>query len=78
MPASKIGRDRLVLERSGERLTLDNAVLCDRHRDEYAAVYTRFAVLIDRDQSDVDATPLRHVIEAFDADETTVAASFSC
>ncbi len=58
-------RGMLLLDRSGERLAFNGALLLDRPQREYEAVYSRFAALIGNGESDVDVTPLAHVAEAF-------------
>ncbi|MBB4120952.1 Gfo/Idh/MocA family protein [Martelella radicis] len=71
-------RGMLLLDRSGERLAFNGALLLDRPQREYEAVYSRFAALIGSGESDVDATPLGHVGEAFATAEQKTTEPFFC
>jgi D-galactose 1-dehydrogenase len=55
----------LRLSQGGARLDLDGRVLVDAAEGEYAAIYRRFADLIARGISEVDARPFQLVADAF-------------
>ncbi len=55
----------LKLSRGGARLEIDGHLMVDEQPAEYEAIYAHFAVLLARQQSDVDAVPLRLVADAF-------------
>lgn len=71
-------RGMLLLDRSGERLAFNGALLLDRRQREYEAVYSRFAALIGSGESDVDAIPLRHVEEALSTAVRKTTGPFFC
>ena len=58
-------RERLLLSRGGDRLTLDGRDVPIAGTAEYPALYARFAELIATGRSDVDSTPLELVADAF-------------
>jgi len=55
----------LVLSSGGARLAHDGRLLVEEKEAEYPAIYRRFVELIGTGSSDVDATPLQHVADAF-------------
>ena len=55
----------LQLSRGGAALAIDGVEQPVEPEGEYAALYARFAALIDAGQSDADASPLRTVADAF-------------
>lgn len=55
----------LVLSSGGARLAHDGRALVAEKEAEYPAIYRRFVELIAAGASDVDATPLQHVADAF-------------
>ena len=71
-------RGMLLLDRSGERLAFNDALLLDRRQREYEAVYGRFAALIGSGEGDIDAIPLRHVEEAFSTAVRKTTEPFFC
>lgn len=52
------------LFKGGAALSVDGNVIADVKMEEYHRIYRRFAELLDRRQSDVDAAPLRLVADA--------------
>lgn len=56
---------RLLLAEGGTRLTIDGVERVAEPETEYPRLYRRFAELIERGVSDVDASPLRIVADAF-------------
>lgn len=56
---------RLVLSEGGARLSVDGAERMREPEREYPRLYRRFAELVAARQSDVDASPLRIVADAF-------------
>lgn len=56
---------RLQLLDGGARLTIDDELVVDGEKQEYAGVYARFARLIDAGEQEVDIRPFRHVADAF-------------
>jgi D-galactose 1-dehydrogenase len=56
---------RLRISRGGGELRIDNVLVISGPKQEYRAIYQRFAQLIDAGRSDVDAAPLRLVADAF-------------
>lgn len=56
---------RLLLERGGTRLTVDGVMITDEADQEYRRIYARFAELLARGESDVDAAPLAVVADCF-------------
>lgn len=55
----------LVLSHGGNALTVDGAALPAEVEREYPALYSRFAQLIAKSETDVDLAPLRLVADAF-------------
>ena len=55
----------LKLESGGRRLLINDQLTLEHGDGEYAAMYDHFADLLDRHQSDVDATPLRLMSDVF-------------
>ncbi|SFI79254.1 Gfo/Idh/MocA family protein [Caulobacter sp. UNC279MFTsu5.1] len=55
----------LRLSHGGARLWIDGALVHEQPEAEYPGLYARFAELIAAGASDVDITPLRHVVDAF-------------
>jgi D-galactose 1-dehydrogenase len=55
----------LKLERGGRTLRINGEVVLEHGDEEYAAIYDRFADLLDARQSDVDAAPLRLMSDVF-------------
>lgn len=53
------------LENGGRKLTVDGEVVLEHGDAEYAAMYERFADLLEARQSDVDAAPLRLMADVF-------------
>lgn len=53
------------LENGGRKLSVDGAVIIEHGDHEYAAMYDRFAGLLERRESDVDAAPLRLMADVF-------------
>ncbi|MEP7454420.1 Gfo/Idh/MocA family oxidoreductase [Phyllobacterium sp. SB3] len=56
---------QMVLVDGGSKLTIDGKSVEVPEQSEYAALYHRFANLINERRSDVDIAPLRHVADAF-------------
>jgi D-galactose 1-dehydrogenase len=56
---------RMVLAQGGSVLTVNDVAVPVPSDAEYAALYRRFADLINERTSDVDLTPLQHVADAF-------------
>jgi D-galactose 1-dehydrogenase len=54
----------LELERGGARLLIDGQSVVDEPEREYQGVYGHFHSLLERGESDMDITPLRHVADA--------------
>jgi D-galactose 1-dehydrogenase len=57
--------DDLKLERGGRTLRINGEVVLEHGDEEYAGIYDRFADLLDKRQSDVDAAPLRLMSDVF-------------
>jgi D-galactose 1-dehydrogenase len=57
--------DELHLQNGGAMLTVNGALVAKGNRDEYEAIYQRFADLLRDGVSDVDGAPLRLVADAF-------------
>ncbi|WP_297105935.1 Gfo/Idh/MocA family oxidoreductase [uncultured Devosia sp.] len=55
----------LKLERGGRTLKINGEVVLEHGDEEYAGIYDRFADLLDKRQSDVDAAPLRLMSDVF-------------
>lgn len=55
----------LKLERGGRTLRINGEVVLEHGDEEYAGIYDRFADLLDKRQSDVDAAPLRLMSDVF-------------
>lgn len=55
----------VLLEGGGRSLTVNGELLLKHGDGEYAAMYERFARLLDRHESDVDAAPLRLMSDVF-------------
>jgi len=55
----------LKLERGGRTLRINGEVVLEHDDEEYAGIYDRFADLLDKRQSDVDAAPLRLMSDVF-------------
>jgi D-galactose 1-dehydrogenase len=55
----------LVLSKGGSELTIDGVVQETAPEAEYRGLYDRFASLVADGVSDVDASPLRHVADAY-------------
>jgi D-galactose 1-dehydrogenase len=53
------------LEDGGRRLTINGELILEHGDVEYAGIYDRFADLLDRQESDVDAAPLRLMSDVF-------------
>jgi D-galactose 1-dehydrogenase len=53
------------LEGGGRRLTINGELILEHGDVEYAGIYDRFADLLDRQESDVDAAPLRLMSDVF-------------
>jgi D-galactose 1-dehydrogenase len=53
------------LEDGGRRLTINGELILEHGDVEYAGIYDRFADLLDRHESDVDAAPLRLMSDVF-------------
>lgn len=56
---------RLVLSKGGSELAINGEAQSLPPEAEYAGLYDRFAALIRQGESDVDASPLRHVADAY-------------
>lgn len=57
--------DEVKLENGGRKLSVNGAVVLEHGDAEYAGIYDRFADLLDRHESDVDAAPLRLMSDVF-------------
>lgn len=55
---------RARLFKGGAALSVEDQVVVDVKMEEYQRIYRRFAELLDRRQSDVEATPLRLIADA--------------
>lgn len=55
----------MVLAEGGAKLTINGEPKVSEPEQEYAALYRRFAEIIEAGRSDVDLSPLRHVADAF-------------
>jgi D-galactose 1-dehydrogenase len=55
----------LLLSSGGSKMAVDGVLTHEGAEREYPELYARFAELIEAGQSDVDASPLRHVADAF-------------
>jgi D-galactose 1-dehydrogenase len=53
------------LESGGRRLTINGELILEHGDVEYAGIYDRFADLLERHESDVDAAPLRLMSDVF-------------
>ena len=60
---TQCGHDLALLD-SGGRLEIDGAVVLQTTRHEYPMLYTRFADLVRRGQSDIDLAPLKITLDA--------------
>lgn len=67
---------RLVLSLGGGKLSIGGEVVGEAAEQEYAGLYRRFADLIRTVRSDVDVSPLRHVLDAFDRGRRETVESF--
>ena len=56
---------QLKLENGGRKLTIDGELIIEHGDEEYQGIYERFATLLDRHESDVDAAPLRLMSDVF-------------
>jgi D-galactose 1-dehydrogenase len=56
---------RMVLSSGGSRLVCGERTIVDEKQSEYLGIYRRFLELIANSASDVDASPLIHVADAF-------------
>jgi D-galactose 1-dehydrogenase len=56
---------KLKLENGGTKLTIDDRLVVEEMSTEYEQIYARFAELLAAGDSDVDASPLRLVADAF-------------
>ncbi|MGX1098549.1 Gfo/Idh/MocA family protein [Amorphus sp. MBR-141] len=56
---------RLVLSKGGAEMHVDGVAKVEAPDSEYAAIYARFAALVEAGTSDVDLAPFRHVADAF-------------
>ena len=61
---TQIGK-QLKLENGGRKLTIDGELIIEHGDEEYQGIYERFATLLDRHESDVDAAPLRLMSDVF-------------
>ena len=57
--------DTLKLEKGGTVLRVNDEIVLQAPSEEYERIYERFAVLLDRHESDVHSAPLRLVADAF-------------
>ncbi|MGV8855119.1 MAG: Gfo/Idh/MocA family protein [Devosia sp.] len=57
--------DVLKLEAGGRTLRINDAIILQHGDGEYAAMYDRFADLLERHETDVDAAPLRLMADVF-------------
>lgn len=57
--------DEVKLENGGRKLSINGQVVLEHGDAEYAGIYDRFADLLDRHESDVDAAPLRLMSDVF-------------
>ncbi len=55
----------VLLERGGRTLKVDGQTILEHGDEEYAAIYDRFAELLERRETDVDAAPLRLTADIF-------------
>jgi hypothetical protein len=53
------------LENGGRKLSVNGALVLEHGDLEYSAMYDRFADLLERHESDVDAAPLRLMADVF-------------
>ncbi|MDB5623390.1 MAG: Gfo/Idh/MocA family oxidoreductase [Devosia sp.] len=53
------------LEKGGTVLRVNDAVIVQNPSEEYEGIYERFAALLERHESDVDAAPLRLMADVF-------------
>ena len=60
---------RLALTRGGTQLSVDGRMVVDEPSEEYEAIYARFAVLLDKVESDADGAPLRLALDALSRGE---------
>jgi hypothetical protein len=67
---------RLDLSQGGAALAIDGAPVMSAEEAEYPGIYRRFATLLRARKSDVDASPLRIVADAFMLAEREVVAPF--
>lgn len=56
---------RLALSGGGRRLEIDGELALEHESEEYEGIYARFAKLLKKGRSDVDAAPLKLVADAF-------------
>ncbi|HTJ57963.1 MAG TPA: Gfo/Idh/MocA family oxidoreductase [Devosiaceae bacterium] len=57
--------DQIKLEKGGSVLRVNGVVKVEKPSEEYEGIYERFAELLKKNKSDVDAAPLRLVADAF-------------
>ncbi len=57
--------DIIKLEGGGRSLTVNDELVLKHGDEEYAGMYLHFAGLLERHESDVDATPLRLMSDVF-------------
>lgn len=69
-------RGSLLLSEGGQRLLIDGELRERGENLEYSRLYTRFAELIGRGESDVDITPLQLVADAFLAGRRLTTSAF--
>ena len=67
----------LDLTKGGARLAVDGTAVVDETPEEYEKIYARFATLLDRGESLVDATPFQLVADAFMVGRRTVTEAFT-
>ena len=57
--------DVLKLEKGGTALRVNDEIVVQNPSEEYEGIYQRFAALLERGESDVDAAPLRLMADVF-------------
>jgi D-galactose 1-dehydrogenase len=57
--------DVLKLENGGRTLRVNDELVLQHGDEEYGLMYERFATLLDRHETDVDAAPLRMMADVF-------------
>lgn len=55
----------MILASGGSIMQIDGDIVSQAPEAEYDQIYAHFAQLLEKGQSDVDVTPLRHVADAF-------------